>query len=198
MYKKNIKIIIYIIFYFFSFYKTTQAKDFNAEDIQNYFQKLNEFSCNFIQANPDGSVSEGKMIYSNDKIKINYIKPSKITFIAKKNKAMYYNEDLEELHYFNPNKTAFSIFKSFFKFSEMPKEIYNLINNNNVIKINLTKVEVEEITKFEVIFQNSPLELKKIQWTTVDGYSIFSIYNLDTQVMINKKTFSMASPILNN
>ena len=74
----------------------------------------------------------------------------------------------------------------------------NPVKNNNVIKINLTKVEVEEITKFEVIFQNSPLELKKIQWTTVDGNSIFSIYNLDPQVMINKKTFSMASPILNN
>ena len=174
------------------------AEDSITKNISKYINELKQFNCNFIQSNPDGSISEGNMVYSENKIKIDYTKPSNITFVAKKNKAMYYNEDLAEVHYFNPNKTAFSMFKSFFNLHGMPKDAYNIIENNNVINVELKKIEVDNISNFIIVFQNSPIELKKIKWSSADGDSTFSIYNIDSDIIINKKTFSMLNPIINN
>ena len=174
------------------------AKNFTTKEISQYLNGLGEFSCNFIQENPDGTISEGKMIYAKNKIRIDYTSPSNILFIAKENKAMYFNEDLMELHYFNPNKTAFSIFKSFFNLNEIPKNNYKIINNKNVINVKLKEIDVDEILEFNIIFQNSPIQLKKIRWFSEDGESTFSIYNLNSGIIINKKTFSMVNPIINN
>ena len=136
--------------------------------------------------------------YAKNKIRVNYTKPYNVTFVAKKNKAMYFNKDLMELHYFNPNKTAFSMFKSFFELHNMPKDTYKIVENNNVINVELKKIEVDNISNFSIIFQNNPIELKKIKWSGVDGDSTFSIYNLNSEIIINKKTFSMLNPIINN
>ena len=198
MYNKNYLVYIFLAGFLFICPQLIFAKNFIEQDISKYLDSLKDFSCNFIQANPDGTVSEGSLIYSKNKIRINYITPSKITFIAKKNKAMYYNEDLMELHYFNPNKTAFNIFKSFFNLNKMPKDTYNITSNNNVINIEVKKIEVDEISEFDIVFQNNPIELKKIHWSGVDGESTFSIFNLNSGIIINKKTFSMVNPIINN
>ena len=91
------------------------AENSLSKNISKYIDELKQFICNFIQSNPDGTISEGRMIYSENRIRVNYTKPYSVTFVAKKNKAMYFNEDLMELHYFNPDKTAFNMFKSFFE-----------------------------------------------------------------------------------
>ena len=138
------------------------------------------------------------MIYSENKIRVNYTKPYSVTFVAKKNKAMYFNEDLMELHYFNPNKTAFSLFASLFNLNQMPKDFYSIEVKNSVINLKFNEINIEQISKFSVVFQDNPLELKKIKWSSEDGESVFSIYNLDSGVEIHKKTFSMINPIINN
>ena len=176
----------------------SSAEDSLLKNISKYTDELKQFSCNFIQSNPDGSVSEGSMIFSENKIRVNYTKPHIITFVAKKNKAMYFNEDLMELHYFNADKTAFSMFKSFFNLQSMPKSTYEINENNNVINVELKNIEVDNISNFSIVFQNSPIELKKIKWSGVDGDSTFSIYNLNSEIIINSKTFSMLNPIINN
>ena len=178
--------------------QSISAENLLSKNISKYIYELKKFKCNFIQSSPDGTVSEGSMIYSENKIRVNYIKPYVVTFVAKKNKAMYFNEDLMELHYFNPDKTAFHIFKSFFELHNMPKDTYEIIENNNVINVELIKILVDDISNFSIIFQNSPIELKKIKWTGDDGNYTFSIYNLNSEVVINKETFSMVNPILNN
>ena len=58
-----------------------------TSDIAEYIIGLKNFKCNFIQANPDGSISEGTMIYSDKKIRIDYESPSKIIFIAREKKS---------------------------------------------------------------------------------------------------------------
>ena len=106
-------LLVYILIHILFLSKTAYTEDVFLQNISQYIEQLKEFKCNFIQYSPDGSISEGSMIYSKNKIKINYLKPSLITFVAREKKAMYFNEDLLELHYFNPDKTAFSLFKNF-------------------------------------------------------------------------------------
>ena len=145
MFKKNTKIIIYV-FLLVNISSTNILSDESITlKVSQYLLNLNKFSCNFVQLNPDGSISEGKLIYSENKIKINYIKPTKITFISKKNKAMYFNEDLMEVHYFNPEKTAYDIFMLMFKLEELPPKSYNIIEETGLIKIDLIDLPNDEI-----------------------------------------------------
>lgn len=196
---KIYKLLTYVALLTFFFpIQLISAENSLSKNISKYIDELKQFSCNFIQSNPDGTISEGRMIYSENRIRVNYTKPYSVTFVAKKNKAMYFNEDLMELHYFNPDKTAFNMFKSFFELHIMPKDTYEIIENNNVIDIKFKKIEVDSISNFSIIFQNNPIELKKIEWSGVDGDFTFSIYNLNSEIIINKKTFSMLNPIINN
>ena len=48
------------------------------------------------------------MIYSNNKIRLQYTVPTKIIFIAREKKAMYFNQDLEEVEYFNTKRAELS------------------------------------------------------------------------------------------
>ena len=195
---KNI-LLIYALCHILFLSKIVLSEDIFLQNISKYINQLSEFKCSFIQYSPDGSISEGNMIYSKNKIKINYLKPSLITFVAREKKAMYFNEDLLELHYFNPDKTAFSLFKNLFNLETANKELYTLKKKDGVVSLTFNQTNIEEISKFEVIFQNSQIELKKIKWSNEDKeVSVFSIYNIDTGVTINKKTFNMLNPIINN
>ena len=138
------------------------------------------------------------MIYSDKKIRIDYESPSKIIFIAREKKAMYFNKDLEEVHYFNPNKTAFNIFNSIFDLNNLSKDLYTIKIEESVIEILMNNLNVEDIKVFKIIFQNNPLLLKKIIWEETSGKSVFSVYNIEKNPLTSKRTFSMAHPLINN
>ena len=194
MFKLDKILFLFIFFHIFFYFNITNSKENVLNEITTYLKELNQFSSSFIQLNPDATISEGNLIYSENKIKINYLLPIKITFIAKNNKAMYFNETLNEVHYFNPNKTAFSIFKSLFQLNEIDKNYYDIIENNKVLKINLKNLEIEELKSFSVIFEKNPIVLKKFVWVDNEGRYSFSISNISSSVSINKKTFNMANP----
>ena len=85
-----------------------------------------------------------------------------------------------------------------FNLTEMPKNSYSINSKNDVINLNFDEIGVDQIVEFSIFFQNNPIELKKIKWTGESGESIFSIFNIDKNIEIHKKTFSMVNPILNN
>ena len=196
----KIKNISYLIFFFFIiFFQTVlKSEESSIEILSNYLSELKHFKCNFIQLNPDGTVSEGNLIFSDNKIKISYLKPTKITFIAKRNKAMYYNETLQEVHYFNPDKTAFNIFKSLFQIKDMVKDDYIMKESNDVLKIIFNKFNIEELIEFTIFFERNPIVLKKFEWIDVSGKFTFSILDINGLVDVNKKTFNMANPLIKN
>ena len=194
---KNISYLIFFLYIIF-FQSALKSEESGIEILSNYLSELKHFECNFIQLNPDGTVSEGNLIFSDNKIKINYLKPTKITFIAKKSNAMYYNETLQEGHYFNPDKTAFNIFKSLFQIKEMSKEDYIMKESNDILKIIFNKFEIEELIEFTIFFEKKPIVLKKFEWIDVSGKFSFSILDISGLVDVNKKTFNMANPLIKN
>ena len=81
--------------------------------LNDYIQKSNELSAQFLQ-NSSESLSEGFLYLDKKRIKIEYIKPSKITIILSESKAMYFNHNLDEVEYFNPTKTIGNVFYQIF------------------------------------------------------------------------------------
>ncbi len=195
MLKKRFVPLLAFTFILFNLGNNIYADENNAYELSKYLKSLNKFKCDFIQANPDGSLSEGEMTYYEKKIKIIYQKPTKITFISKNNKAMYFNEDLMEVEYFSPDKTALKFFEMIFNLSNLSDESYTLVGRNDLIEITLHNMEIEEISEFKVIFQNKPIALKKVFWKTEGGGSVFSIFNINKGIVIDKKTFSMVNPL---
>tara|TARA_Y100000590_G_scaffold265062_1_gene297879 strand:- start:11304 stop:11903 length:600 start_codon:yes stop_codon:yes gene_type:complete len=191
---KNIFTFVLVLFLYFSnIIVYSSVKDNN--DISEYLNSLKQFSCNFIQANPDGSVSEGNLLYFDKKLKINYIKPTNIIFVVKKNRAMYFNKDLEEVRYFNPENSILDILDSLFEIDKLAEEDYKISRDNNVITIFMDTEITDEIINYKIIFQNNPIALKKIKWKNQNNESSFSIFDISTNVEINKKTFSLANPL---
>ena len=46
------------------------------------------------------------LFIKENRLRIEYILPTELVFILKKNKAMFYNKELQEVQYFNPKNTA--------------------------------------------------------------------------------------------
>ena len=113
--KKNkliffLKIILLIFLTKLLFAKTTDNKDI----LINYVQNLKNFSANFIQY--DGqSIEEGMLYIGNDRIKVDYFNPSKITIVMAQDKAMYVSYDLREVQYFDPQNSPAGVFINIFK-----------------------------------------------------------------------------------
>ena len=113
--KKNkliffLKIILLTFLTKFLFANTTDKKDI----LIDYVQNIKNFSANFIQS--DGqSIEEGIVYIGEDRIRVDYLNPSKISIVMDQDKAMYVNYDLKEVQYFDPQDSASGVFINIFK-----------------------------------------------------------------------------------
>ncbi len=141
------------------------AKDLilKRNSLNDYIKKSNEFSSQFIQASNE-SLSDGFLYLDRERIKIEYINPSKITIILTKSKAMYFNHDLNEVEYFNPTKTIGNIF-------------YQIFYDNNFFNKTQLMIQTNSITAIK--------NIKNI---------VFSILNINHNPNFDKKFFSMTDP----
>ena len=104
------KIRYYLIFLFcILVFKNISAQNI-TDELNNYNNELKNSSISFIQS--DGvTVEEGKIYIGEERIRVDYFLPNKITIILSKTKGMYLNHYLEEAQYF---KTGKSFVKFFF------------------------------------------------------------------------------------
>ena len=86
---------------------------FKKKILTEYFLDFSEFSSSFLQSDQETN-EEGKLYIKNQRLRIEYTKPSNIIVVIAKNKAMFYNKDLEEVEYFNPSKTVAEIFRNIY------------------------------------------------------------------------------------
>ena len=97
---------------------------------------------------------------------------------------------MEEVRYFNPENSILDILDSLFEIDKLAEEDYKISRDNNVITIFMDTEITDEIINYKIIFQNNPIALKKIKWKNQNNESSFSIFDISTNVEINKKTFS--------
>lgn len=160
--------------------------------LNDYIKKSNEFSAQFIQVSNE-SLSDGFLYLDRERIKIEYLKPSKITIILTQSKAMYFNHDLDEVEYFNPKNTIGNFFYQIFYDNNFFKETKLIIKTNSIIAEKNIRMDEEDII-LKIYFEQNPLILRKIEVKKNNENIIFSILNINHNPVFDKKFFSMADP----
>ena len=160
----------------------------------NYLNNLNEFSSSFLQIQ-NNDISEGLIFIKGDRLRIEYISPSNIIFILKKNKGMYFNTELQEVQYFNPKKTIGKFFIDLFNNNKFLSDS-KIINKKGYFYIQ-NEIQLDEITYgIKIYFEEKPLQLRKLEIINELEIINFTILNPNYNPNLNDKFFSLANPLL--
>ena len=109
---------------------------------------------------------------------------------------MYYNLDLKEVEYFNPKNTVAKIFFDFFYDKKFLDDI-KFNNENNLFNFIKKIIIKDEINEIKIIFEKSPIKLRKIEIRNPDSLTSFTIVNANYNPDLDDKIFSLANPLLN-
>ncbi len=189
----NYILILVVALFACSISKATENVD---HKIANYFLELKNFSSQFIQT--DGaSIEEGILYIGEERLRVEYINPSKILLIMDENKAMYHNYDLQETEFFNPENTSAWVFLEIFKNKDFFHDMKKVSGNKNIILSK--KLIINEIKyNLEIYFEMTPLILRKIKLLYNDELLEISLSNHNFNELFDKKFFKMISPDLLN
>ena len=185
---------IFIIFIVFSFSVKTLGNENINKKITNYLHSIKEFSSGFIQSNGK-TIEEGKLYLKNNRLKINYISPSNIIIIITEKKGMYFNQDLEEVQYFNPRNSIAKIFIQIF----FDKYFFNDANFHEKEKslfINKTIIFESQEYNVTIIFEKSPLIIRKIQIQNAGNITTYSILDPNFNPILDDGFFSLVNPLI--
>ena len=162
----------------------------------NYNIDLKNSYADFIQT--DGQTFEEGIIYFGlERIKIEYIKPSKITIILSKRRGMYVNHDLKETQFFSTNKTFLKDFikilngEKFFEDSDI-FILDDSITIKNYVEINTTPYNTE------IIYENAPIKLRKLKVTENNESFELGFFNHISIEKFDKNFFYLINPYLEN
>jgi len=132
----------------------------------------------------------------NDRIKIDYTNPIKITLILSEKKGVYINHELEESQYFGTNGSYVRVFFKLLNnknFSETAK----IVKLKKTIEISEDFIIEETSYKIKVIYENNPIRIRKIKILTDDEKIELGFFDHNDINGITKNFFSMANPYLN-
>ncbi len=191
--------LILLVFIFFLLSSLSLFAQENKEVkklVYEYLNNINEFSSLFIQTNNE-SLSEGKLFYMDNRLRVDYTSPTKIIIIISEKKAMYYNKDLDEIEYFNPKKSIAKIFFNIFnqiKFFNDAKFSYQ----ENYIQLK-KEIIIDEDDKYklEITFEKNPTLLRNIKIYNDNEIWDYNIINHNFYPGLERKFFSMAKSNFN-
>ena len=189
------KFILYIFLIFFFFY---QKKIFALDEkllnqLENYLNKFNNISSQFIQSSPNGKQESGIILISKPgKLRIEYKNDSKLLIIADGKWLHYFDIDLNEIQSVVIEKSpAWILLKGKINLKK-DFNVQKLSKNKGKITLTLTDKNIENIKKVELIFSSTPLKLKK--WIITDnqeGETIVALINTKKVKRFSSKTFKL-------
>ena len=190
---EKIKFIFFIILIFFQ--NNNSYGDDIRQDLINYNSQIVNSSSSFIQSD-DSSVQEGEVYIGQERIKVEYKKPNRISIVLTKNKGMYINHELKEVQFFNTKKSFVRVFfeilkdKSFIEKADIKSEKNNVFIKKNYF-IDDTNYNVE------VIYQNNPIKIRKIKIIHDElGFNL-GFFDFKYDLLFEKGFFSLISPYPN-
>ena len=199
MSSKNEKYLnfLYIIIFFIFSYKVEGNTDFKLK-ILNHLNLLENFSASFIQ-NDNETLSEGRVYIGKERVRAEYLYPSKILIVLDEDKAMYYNYELEEDEFFNPKNTNAWFFYDIFRNPFFFEDGKIILKKNEIIleKSGINTDDGGEYT-IKVYFENTPLILRKIDVSISDGFLEISIFNHSYNEDFDESFFKLINPKLLN
>jgi len=195
--KKNKLIIFFKIILLVFLAKPLFANTTDKKEILiNYMQNIKNFSANFIQS--DGqSIEEGIVYIGKDRIRVDYLNPSKITIVMDQTKAMYVNYDLREVQYFDPQDSAAGVFINIFKNNFFLEGASIDSQNKNMLLKKEGKIDNDKFTLL-ISFEKNPDILRKIILEYNSNYNSVMLSNHNFNATFNKKFFTLANPFIIN
>ena len=193
---KLFKFYIFFSIIFFSILLNNDLLSLDNErikKIEDYLNKLNNISSNFIQINSDGLKVKGKLFLSKPgKLRIEYEKKENPLIIADGKWLHYFDMELNEIQSVTIEKSpAWILLKKKVNLKKDFK-IETLNKKNNKTFITLSNKDLENIKTIKLIFLNKPLTLKG--WMIIDSNEIQTTVSLLKIKKINKfnsKTFQL-------
>ena len=174
------------------------SQNLNAENIYdkifNYNNELKNSSAKFMQTNIN-YIQEGVIFFGNERIKINYNNPEKLTIILSDKKGVYINHKLQESEFFVTKKSYI-------------KNFLDIIQNKN----HLNKTSIEEVFDqiliseeayientfytIRLVYENDPIKLRRLEILSGEEKIQMGFFNHSKENVFDKNFFSMIDPYL--
>ena len=191
---KYLKKINFFIIFFLIFFSFELLAENEILKLIDYNQSLKNSSVLILQTS-EGDISEGTIFFGEERIRVDYSSPNKITIIMSEKKGAYINHTLQETQFFNTRKSYVRFF-------------FNLLNNKafiNQSEISIFKdiigvksvIEIDENPyNINIIYENEPIKLRKIEITDGENKITIGFFNHKLNKQYKEEFFSMIDPYL--
>ena len=186
-FSEKIKYLTSLVIFLFS--QVLFADTINSK-ILKYNNNLKNSSALFIQ-NDGENLEEGIIYFGTNRIKIDYIKPKKLTLILSEKKGMYTNHSLKESQYFNTKKTYIKVF---FKILNGGRFSENISILNNFIELRDNFILNDTQYKIKIIYEDEPIKLRKIVILENEKKIEIGFFNHNNLKIFENNFFSMVDP----
>lgn len=178
---------------------TLALSDANRADlarIETYLNGLGTMQSRFVQANPDGTHSEGTMYLQRPgKLRFEYDPPDPYLIITHGKWFIYVDKELEEATYLPVDKTpAYFIVKKDIKFGDKLR-VASFQNADKVFRVEVEQVDEPDSGRVMMVFTDAPLQLRK--WQIVDSQGNLTdttLINPNFDVPLNEDLFEYDGP----
>ena len=174
------------------------TQNLNAENLYekifNYNDALKNSSANFIQTNIN-HVQEGKIFFGDERIKIDYNNPEKLTIILSDKKGVYINHKLQESEFFLTKKSYIKIFFDIFQKKHHLKNI-SINEVADQIIINEETYLDNNLYTIRLIYENDPIKLRRLEIISDDEKIQIGFFNHNKEDIFDKSFFAMIDPYL--
>jgi outer membrane lipoprotein-sorting protein len=146
----------------------SKADRADLKRIEIYMNALDTIQSRFVQANPDGSYSEGTMYLRRPgRLRFEYDPPDPYLIITRGKWFIYIDTDLEQATYLPLEKTpAYFIVRKNIRFGDKLR-VTKLLRGDNVLRVELEQTDQPDAGRVMLIFTDNPLQLRK--WRIVDA-----------------------------
>ncbi len=136
--------------------------------IETYLNELGTMQSRFVQANPDGSHSEGTMYLQRPgQLRFEYDPPDPYLIITKGKWLVYVDKELDEATYVPVERTpAYFIVKNNIRFGEKIR-VTSFRRGNSVFRVEVEQKDQPDAGRVMLIFTDAPLQLRK--WQVIDA-----------------------------
>lgn len=172
----------------------------NLARIETYLNGLSSMQSSFVQANPDGTHSEGTMyLWRPGRLRFEYDLPDNYLIIAHGEWFIYVDKELDEATYLPVEKTpAYFILKKNINFGNKLR-VASFQNANKVFRVEVEQVDEPDSGRVIMIFTDAPLQLRK--WQVIDSQGNLTdttLINPNFDVPLNEELFEYDGPAPNS
>jgi len=174
------------------------SQNLNAENLYekifNYNDELKNSSANFIQTNIN-HVQEGTIFFGDERIKINYTNPEKLTIILSDKKGVYINHALQESEFFMTKKSYIKIFFDIFQKKHHLKDMSIEGMVDQIVIGDETYLD-NTLYTIRLIYENDPIKLRRLEIISNDEKIQMGFFNHNKENIYDRSFFSMIDPYL--